>query len=32
LRLDGMEKARVEPETVEAERAAVLALWKRVFG
>ena len=32
LRLDGMEKARVEPATVEAERAAVLALWKRVFG
>ena len=32
LRLDGMEKARVELETVEAERAAVLALWKRVFG
>jgi glutamate-ammonia-ligase adenylyltransferase len=32
LRLDGMEKARVEPGTVEAERGAVLALWKRVFG
>jgi glutamate-ammonia-ligase adenylyltransferase len=32
LRLDGMEKARVEPAVVEAERAAVLALWKRVFG
>ena len=32
LRLDGMEKARVGPASVEAERAAVLALWKRVFG
>ena len=32
LRLDGMEKARVEPERVTAERAAVLRLWKRVFG
>ncbi|CAG4902436.1 bifunctional [glutamate--ammonia ligase]-adenylyl-L-tyrosine phosphorylase/[glutamate--ammonia-ligase] adenylyltransferase [Paraburkholderia saeva] len=32
LRLDGMEKARVEPERVQAERDAVLALWKRVFG
>ncbi|MFX1734837.1 bifunctional [glutamate--ammonia ligase]-adenylyl-L-tyrosine phosphorylase/[glutamate--ammonia-ligase] adenylyltransferase [Paraburkholderia sp. A1RI_3L] len=32
LRLDGMEKARVEPQRVETERAAVLALWKRVFG
>ncbi|MGF6599154.1 glutamate-ammonia-ligase adenylyltransferase [Paraburkholderia sp. GAS448] len=31
LRLDGMEKARVEPERVTAERAAVLRLWKRVF-
>ncbi|HEY1996219.1 bifunctional [glutamate--ammonia ligase]-adenylyl-L-tyrosine phosphorylase/[glutamate--ammonia-ligase] adenylyltransferase [Paraburkholderia sp.] len=32
LRLDGMEKARVDPAVVEAERAVVLALWKRVFG
>ncbi|MEX3931408.1 bifunctional [glutamate--ammonia ligase]-adenylyl-L-tyrosine phosphorylase/[glutamate--ammonia-ligase] adenylyltransferase [Paraburkholderia phymatum] len=32
LRLDGMEKARVEPRTVEKEREAVLRLWKRVFG
>ena len=32
LRLDGMEKARVEPERVAVEREAVLALWKRVFG
>jgi glutamate-ammonia-ligase adenylyltransferase len=32
LRLDGMEKARVEPAAVEAERQAVLALWQRVFG
>jgi [glutamine synthetase] adenylyltransferase / [glutamine synthetase]-adenylyl-L-tyrosine phosphorylase len=32
LRLDGMEKARVEPESVAAERAAVLRLWQRVFG
>ncbi|APR36889.1 bifunctional [glutamate--ammonia ligase]-adenylyl-L-tyrosine phosphorylase/[glutamate--ammonia-ligase] adenylyltransferase [Paraburkholderia sp. SOS3] len=32
LRLDGMEKARVEPQTVRAERDAVLQLWKRVFG
>ncbi|QGZ60675.1 bifunctional [glutamate--ammonia ligase]-adenylyl-L-tyrosine phosphorylase/[glutamate--ammonia-ligase] adenylyltransferase [Paraburkholderia acidisoli] len=32
LRLDGMETARVEPARVEAERVAVLALWKRVFG
>ncbi|MEW6342616.1 MAG: bifunctional [glutamate--ammonia ligase]-adenylyl-L-tyrosine phosphorylase/[glutamate--ammonia-ligase] adenylyltransferase [Pseudomonadota bacterium] len=32
LRLDGMEKARVEPAAVETERQAVLALWKRVFG
>ena len=32
LRLDGMEKARVDPARVTAEREAVLALWKRVFG
>jgi [glutamine synthetase] adenylyltransferase / [glutamine synthetase]-adenylyl-L-tyrosine phosphorylase len=32
LRLDGMEVARVEPERVEVQREAVLALWKRVFG
>jgi glutamate-ammonia-ligase adenylyltransferase len=32
LRLDGMEKARVEPHTVEKEREVVLRLWKRVFG
>jgi glutamate-ammonia-ligase adenylyltransferase len=32
LRLDGMEKARVDPALVAAERKAVLALWKRVFG
>jgi glutamate-ammonia-ligase adenylyltransferase len=32
LRLDGMEKARVDPALVGTERAAVLALWKRVFG
>ncbi|KVK74589.1 bifunctional [glutamate--ammonia ligase]-adenylyl-L-tyrosine phosphorylase/[glutamate--ammonia-ligase] adenylyltransferase [Burkholderia sp. MSMB1498] len=32
LRLDGMEKARVEPERVAAERDAVAALWNRVFG
>ncbi|MEM5344090.1 bifunctional [glutamate--ammonia ligase]-adenylyl-L-tyrosine phosphorylase/[glutamate--ammonia-ligase] adenylyltransferase [Paraburkholderia azotifigens] len=32
LRLDGMEKARVEPQTVEKEREAVLRLWRRVFG
>ncbi|WP_158937801.1 bifunctional [glutamate--ammonia ligase]-adenylyl-L-tyrosine phosphorylase/[glutamate--ammonia-ligase] adenylyltransferase [Burkholderia sp. S171] len=32
LRLDGMEKARVEPEVVVAEREAVTGLWKRVFG
>ncbi|BCQ51580.1 bifunctional [glutamate--ammonia ligase]-adenylyl-L-tyrosine phosphorylase/[glutamate--ammonia-ligase] adenylyltransferase [Burkholderia gladioli] len=32
LRLDGMEKARVPGETVAAERAAVAALWERVFG
>ncbi len=31
LRLDGMEKARVEPEVVVGERAAVMGLWKRVF-
>jgi glutamate-ammonia-ligase adenylyltransferase len=32
LRLDGMEKARVEPDVVAAERDAVTSLWKRVFG
>lgn len=32
LRLDGMEKARVEPQRVADERAAVAALWARVFG
>ncbi|WP_027211730.1 bifunctional [glutamate--ammonia ligase]-adenylyl-L-tyrosine phosphorylase/[glutamate--ammonia-ligase] adenylyltransferase [Burkholderia sp. WSM2232] len=32
LRLDGMEKARVEPALVAAERDAVLGLWERVFG
>ncbi|WP_063533538.1 bifunctional [glutamate--ammonia ligase]-adenylyl-L-tyrosine phosphorylase/[glutamate--ammonia-ligase] adenylyltransferase [Burkholderia sp. MSMB1589WGS] len=32
LRLDGMEKARVEPGRVAAERQAVAALWARVFG
>ncbi|MDE1183379.1 bifunctional [glutamate--ammonia ligase]-adenylyl-L-tyrosine phosphorylase/[glutamate--ammonia-ligase] adenylyltransferase [Paraburkholderia sp.] len=32
LRLDGMEKARVPPDTVIAEREAVLGLWTRVFG
>ncbi|MFP3551706.1 bifunctional [glutamate--ammonia ligase]-adenylyl-L-tyrosine phosphorylase/[glutamate--ammonia-ligase] adenylyltransferase [Paraburkholderia sp. SIMBA_049] len=32
LRLDGMEKARVEPHAVENEREAVLRLWRRVFG
>ncbi|MCA8412145.1 bifunctional [glutamate--ammonia ligase]-adenylyl-L-tyrosine phosphorylase/[glutamate--ammonia-ligase] adenylyltransferase [Burkholderia multivorans] len=32
LRLDGMEKARVEPALVADERAAVIALWTRVFG
>jgi glutamate-ammonia-ligase adenylyltransferase len=32
LRLDGMEKARVEPDTVAQQRAAVLRLWQRVFG
>ncbi|RKN95869.1 bifunctional [glutamate--ammonia ligase]-adenylyl-L-tyrosine phosphorylase/[glutamate--ammonia-ligase] adenylyltransferase [Burkholderia mallei] len=30
LRLDGMEKARVEPERVAAERQAVAALWARL--
>lgn len=32
LRLDGMEKARVDPAVVADERAAVIALWTRVFG
>jgi [glutamine synthetase] adenylyltransferase / [glutamine synthetase]-adenylyl-L-tyrosine phosphorylase len=32
LRLDGMEKARVEAETVLHEREAVLALWGGMFG
>ncbi|MGA7777651.1 MAG: bifunctional [glutamate--ammonia ligase]-adenylyl-L-tyrosine phosphorylase/[glutamate--ammonia-ligase] adenylyltransferase, partial [Paraburkholderia sp.] len=32
LRLDGMEKARVDPAVVATEREAVLALWERVFG
>jgi len=32
LRLDGMEKARVDPQQVEVERDAVRRLWKRVFG
>jgi glutamate-ammonia-ligase adenylyltransferase len=32
LRLDGMEKARVAPERVAAERDAVVRLWERVFG
>ncbi|WP_133650217.1 bifunctional [glutamate--ammonia ligase]-adenylyl-L-tyrosine phosphorylase/[glutamate--ammonia-ligase] adenylyltransferase [Paraburkholderia flava] len=32
LRLDGMEKARVDPATVTVERGIVLALWARVFG
>jgi glutamate-ammonia-ligase adenylyltransferase len=32
LRLDGMEKARVDPHVVAVEREAVLRLWKRVFG
>ena len=27
-----MEKARVEPELVAQERAAVVGLWGRVFG
>ncbi|SAL64546.1 bifunctional glutamine-synthetase adenylyltransferase/deadenyltransferase [Caballeronia arvi] len=31
LRLDGMEKARVDPAEVQAERDAVTALWERVF-
>jgi [glutamine synthetase] adenylyltransferase / [glutamine synthetase]-adenylyl-L-tyrosine phosphorylase len=31
LRLDGMEKARVEPEMVLHEREAVLRLWGRIF-
>ncbi|KND54769.1 Glutamate-ammonia-ligase adenylyltransferase [Candidatus Paraburkholderia kirkii] len=31
LRLDGMEKARVDPAEVQAERDAVTALWDRVF-
>lgn len=32
LRLDGMEQARVPAERIAAERDAVLALWRRVFG
>ena len=32
LRLDGMEKARVDPEAVAGERDVVLKLWQRVFG
>ncbi len=32
LRLDGVEKARVDPQRVAAEREAVTALWRRVFG
>ncbi|WP_175939495.1 bifunctional [glutamate--ammonia ligase]-adenylyl-L-tyrosine phosphorylase/[glutamate--ammonia-ligase] adenylyltransferase [Caballeronia sp. BCC1704] len=32
LRLDGMEKARVDPAVVRAEREAVTGLWRRVFG
>ncbi|KAF1012776.1 MAG: bifunctional [glutamate--ammonia ligase]-adenylyl-L-tyrosine phosphorylase/[glutamate--ammonia-ligase] adenylyltransferase [Burkholderia sp.] len=32
LRLDGMEKARIPGESVSTERAAVMALWERVFG
>jgi glutamate-ammonia-ligase adenylyltransferase len=32
LRLDGMEKARVDPALVVAQREAVLRLWERVFG
>jgi glutamate-ammonia-ligase adenylyltransferase len=32
MRLDGMEKARVDAESVAGERAAVLRLWQRVFG
>jgi len=31
LRLDGMEKARVDPESVREEREAVTRLWTRVF-
>jgi [glutamine synthetase] adenylyltransferase / [glutamine synthetase]-adenylyl-L-tyrosine phosphorylase len=31
IRLDGMEKARVEPDHVVAERTAVTGLWTRVF-
>ncbi|WXK36058.1 bifunctional [glutamate--ammonia ligase]-adenylyl-L-tyrosine phosphorylase/[glutamate--ammonia-ligase] adenylyltransferase [Mycetohabitans rhizoxinica] len=32
LRLDGMDKARVPPERVQAERDAVTRLWEQVFG
>ncbi|SDQ29371.1 glutamate-ammonia-ligase adenylyltransferase [Paraburkholderia fungorum] len=32
LRLDGMEKARVDPGLVTTEREVVLGLWRRVFG
>jgi glutamate-ammonia-ligase adenylyltransferase len=32
LRLDGMDKARVLPTRVEAEREAVIRLWDQVFG
>ncbi|VXB54326.1 Glutamine synthetase adenylyl-L-tyrosine phosphorylase / Glutamine synthetase adenylyl transferase [Burkholderia sp. 8Y] len=32
LRLDGMEKARVDPAVVRVEREAVTGLWRRVFG
>jgi glutamate-ammonia-ligase adenylyltransferase len=32
LRLDGMEKARVDPALVATEREVVLGLWRRVFG
>ncbi|CAD6525385.1 bifunctional [glutamate--ammonia ligase]-adenylyl-L-tyrosine phosphorylase/[glutamate--ammonia-ligase] adenylyltransferase [Paraburkholderia metrosideri] len=31
LRLDGMEKARVDPGLVKTEREVVLGLWRRVF-
>ncbi len=31
LRLDGVEKARIEPSQVQGEREAVTALWDRVF-
>ncbi len=31
LRLDGIEKARVDPAQVQGEREAVTALWERVF-